>query len=882
MDSNKFLFDNLYSEFGRVNIHQREIDEVILGNLNPKFKLRYYQEQAFQMFETFFEEDHPFKHKPISLLFYMATGSGKTLIMAGLILYLYKKGYSNFLFFVDKTEIIEKTKDNFLNKSSQKYLFNNTIKIDNKVVNINVVNNFEGVNPEDINICFTTIHKLHNDLTTERENLLTLDEFKNKDIVFISDESHHIQTKTKRQKEQQKLSSEPSWENTIERVFNINDNNILLEFTATPGFEKNENVKKKYLSRLIYRYDLKQFVQDKYSKNIDIFRVDDDNIENIMLLSVLINQYRQDIANKHGINLKPVILFKATKEIKDSNENEIIFNTLISNLTADKIKKFKVKYFDDPVLNKVFDFYENEGFSLSNLANKLKINFDKSNCFNVNEKNIDDKRLSNKDKDYLINQQSVLNNLEDEDNNIRVVFAVNKLNEGWDVLNLFDIVRIPSKKSQKSSPKKNKKIKPTKSTISEAQLIGRGARYYPFVLNDDTEKFIRKFDDDADNDLKILEDLFYYSYNEPNYIIELKQALRDEGLSLTEDAVHKELKLKDEFKSTDFYQSGKIYLNERIAGDYAYVDSFKDLNDDIKNYHYELHSGDIELVEALSENDIDVINKSSKLVSLNKIQPHVIRNALSKIDFYKLDNLQKYFDISSIDDLISGENFLRDFSITFHGTKETLEDLSNTDLFNGVYNLLLTIEKEVTRKIVHYKGSIEFKENNIKDIFHDKELMIPKSDMERLDGQEYIIKDCKWYVFNANYGTSEEKACFDFIKSIMGQMENKFKQIYLIRNERHFKIYNFDDGNAFEPDFVLFLKDNHGRIFNYQLFIEPKGDHLLDKDSWKEKFLSNIDAEITDSKLTENEEYRIYGLPFYNVNYESEFKKELFKILDLN
>ena len=56
----------------------------------------------------------------------------------------------------------------------------------------------------------------------------------------------------------------------------------------------------------------------------------------------------------------------------------------------------------------------------------------------------------------------------------------------------------------------------------------------------------------------------------------------------------------------------------------------------------------------------------------------------------------------------------------------------------------------------------------------------------------------------------------------------------------------------------------------------------MDKDSWKEKFLSNIDAEITDSKLTENEEYRIYGLPFYNVNYESEFKKELFKILDLN
>ncbi|MDA0062985.1 DEAD/DEAH box helicase family protein [Brachyspira hyodysenteriae] len=31
-------------------------------------------------------------------MFNMATGSGKTLIMASLILYLYEKGYRNFLF----------------------------------------------------------------------------------------------------------------------------------------------------------------------------------------------------------------------------------------------------------------------------------------------------------------------------------------------------------------------------------------------------------------------------------------------------------------------------------------------------------------------------------------------------------------------------------------------------------------------------------------------------------------------------------------------------------------------------------------------------------------------------------------------------------------
>ena len=52
----------------------------------------------------------------------MATGSGKTLIMAGAIIYLYKQGYRNFLFFVNSTNIINKTRENFLNPLSSKYL----------------------------------------------------------------------------------------------------------------------------------------------------------------------------------------------------------------------------------------------------------------------------------------------------------------------------------------------------------------------------------------------------------------------------------------------------------------------------------------------------------------------------------------------------------------------------------------------------------------------------------------------------------------------------------------------------------------------------------------------------------------------------------------
>lgn len=70
----------------------------------------------------------------------MATGSGKTLVMAALMLDCFKRGYKNFIFFVNSLSILEKTKANFSNPKSAKYLFKN-IMIDFKKVEINIINN---------------------------------------------------------------------------------------------------------------------------------------------------------------------------------------------------------------------------------------------------------------------------------------------------------------------------------------------------------------------------------------------------------------------------------------------------------------------------------------------------------------------------------------------------------------------------------------------------------------------------------------------------------------------------------------------------------------------------------------------------------------------
>jgi len=856
-------FDSIKESLGQDYFTSR-VSEDIIHNLNPKFELRDYQKEALGRFDFYFN-GYQKRQWPAHLLFWMATGSGKTLIMAANILQLYKLGYRNFIFFVNSVNIIEKTRDNFLNPLSEKYLFAPKIKFGDREVFIKEVQNFEGVNPENINIIFKTIQDLHTRLNTPKENSLTEEDFEGKDIVLISDEAHHLQTITKQNKTEIEL--ERSWEYTvINRIFKKNPKNILLEFTATIDLS-NENIRRKYEDKIIFKYDLKQFRLDKYSKEIEVLQADLEPIDRA-LQAVILSQYRRKVAEKYKLHLKPVILFKS-KSIKESKENYESFLKKIKSLTSKDIEEIE-KRSRGTDLEKAFNYFKNENITFDNLIKELQEDFSEEKVMLLDSENIDEEK------------QLKLNSLESKNNEIRTIFAVNMLNEGWDVLNLFDIVRLYDTRDGKWV---RDKYKPGPTTIGEAQLIGRGARYWPFRLNDFDDMYRRKFDDNINHELRIIETLHYHSAHNPRYIKEIKSTLREMGI-LPEKYVQRNLFIKESFKKTEFWKSGVIFINERIQNPRSEIFSLQDAR--IKNnYQYELKTGEIKEEIILDEKEKSVssnVQKTKRKFRFTDFGENTIRTALDKFEFYKFDNLKKYFPhLKSIREFILSNRYLGNVEIEISGPKEKIEKLNPEEKLEIALFVIKEIVEQTKMNMSEYIGTRLFKVKMIRDIFRDKILKID-SDDERAKGMEKInLLEKDWYAQNELYGTSEEKEFINFINNFVDKLKEKYSDIAILRNEKFFQIFDFDEGKPFEPDFIMILKKRNKLISIYQVFIEPKGDQFKDskgrfedsKESWKLKFLLEIENKANVNLRFENKQFKLIGLPFYNKKLEKEFEEAL-------
>jgi type III restriction enzyme len=359
----------------------------------------------------------------------------------------------------------------------------------------------------------------------------------------------------------------------------------------------------------------------------------------------------------------------------------------------------------------------------------------------------------------------------------------------------------------------------------------------------------------------------------------LKTALVETGIYEDDKNLEtKQLFLKPEFKKSDFYKTGYVVFNKKIARDFHYVQSFDDLGVKKQNYRYKLSSGRGRVTRAFDFLESPVSSQElTRDVKLSNIPYHILCFALTQNPFFYFGNLTRYFpNIRSISEFIEDKNYLGGLEITLEGEQKNLMAMTPQDYLGAVTGLLQSIETEIKSVTTEYEGS-DYTYNYISEVFKDKEIRIEK-DSERAKGQEELVADKKWYVYNANYGTSEEKKFVELFARRFEQLQKKFSTIYLIRNERELKIYD-KQGRAFEPDFLLFCKSKNEKNLTWQVFIEPKGTHLIAHDQWKEDFLKNIRKEQKTIKIN-TDEYIITGIPFYHYENENDFAKELEDVLN--
>jgi type III restriction enzyme len=864
-----FLFQQLDAVREFSPIAYKELPEHIPNNLNPAFELRPYQINAFRNFITFYENEDK-RPNPTQVLFHMATGSGKTLIMAGLIMYLYRRGYRNFLFFVNLDNIVKKTKDNFLNKISAKYLFAEEIVIDGEIVKINEVSNFQGVNKDAINICFTTVQSLHSDMWVSKENAPSFDDFADSKTVLMADEAHHLNVDTRkgnRDAEEYKLTL--SWESTVRRVFKTNRNNILLEFTATCDLQ-NPYILSEYENKIVFDYPLRKFREEKYSKQVRAIRADIDRMDRA-LQALLFSQYRLKVFQDNRLSIKPVILFKA-KTIAESKEFENSFYEAIRNLKGSTLERIITA---SPLaeVKRMAEYYAAKGIGFDELAQELREEFGPEHCISVN----DDKEANER--------QILLNSLESIDNPYRAIFEVKKLDEGWDVLNLFDIVRLYETRDAKDG-------KPGSSTIAEAQLIGRGARYCPFVVNEGDEKYKRKYDDDIGNPLRVCEELYYHCQYDSRYIDELNKALIATGIMPeTQTEIH--YTIKEEFKQDDLYKNGIVFMNKRkVKNRKEVIELLPSVRS--KEYYVSVNTGKTAMDTMMTGVHTNTTVKShtypTTIKKIAEINYSTVHSALRRIDVFKFSILHRYFpNLKSLREFVMGESYLGNVKLTIESRDETP---TMETFFEACMIVLTKIGEEISSIKEAYEGTTDFTRKKISEVFQNKSRFItdPHGEGEGISQNAPTIRpkwkinlsERDWFVFNDNFGTSEEKAFVAHFAGYADELKKKYDKVYIVRNERQLVLFSFEGGERFEPDYLLFLcKKNTAGYEQYQIFVEPKGDNRLIEDKWKEDFLLQIeDRGIPRTTFFDDNEYRVCGFPFFNQqNRMSEFNVAVDRIL---
>lgn len=878
---------------------------------NLKYPLRPYQEQAVKAF-IYLYENHGMqtaKH----LLFNMATGTGKTLTMAAIVLYLHEQGYSNFVFLVHQLQIKDQAIKNFTDPSFEKYLFAKSVKFGGKAIKIKEVTRFDDANSDNINFMFCSTSMLYTRLTVPKENSITLADFENNRTVIIADEAHRLNVDTKKNRTKTEDEEVKNWETAVQSALSANPKNMLLEFTATVDLE-NKAIFDKYKDKLITRYDFLQFNKDGYSKNVGFLYNEETHIADqkrlLIVNAVALSEYRKlYFKQEMGEDFSPIVLIKSTK-IAQSVEDRAFFHKVIQSLDLQdfahlqaigKNEQLRLDGQDKhSLIANMFVWIKNnlgtpnDTTGLLAFISEIKLHFAEHHTmiYNSKEKQNADKLLQ----------------LDTPHNTIRAIFSVNALNEGWDVLGLYDIIHFDISANKKVS-------------LQDIQLIGRGARLKPYNLpksykQDDNlfadsdgffefDKYRRKFDHAPNNNGRILETFYYHFVKTGTFLNQLQESLLDEGI-INQGMKKHTIRLKDEFMQSDTYKNGFVLINEQEYRKRTTEDEVqKTFTGTIKASHYKLHARTL----TDKENNKKLVNSRTMAIKLSEafFSRAMLQKALvmAENNFFRFNNLTRHIvDLNSIDDLI--DTYLPMYDIEYHYSDDkNIHSLTaHEKLQLLVSGILPEVRKAIDRYMPVVTGSQIFRPKSLAEIFKQEKniylVAYPTANGETVidergkaqsthsdDDLRYDVQNADWYAYTENYGTSEEKYFVKFIAHHIEALKQQFSnaQIYLIRNELDYYLFSPEDGRRFAPDYLMIINDNDNKQWYYQCLFEPKGSHLIEHDKWKEQILINLDKDSqivlnTDSD-SDYQEIKCLGFKFFNsdsqnrTDFSTDFQQKL-------
>ncbi|BDB03252.1 DEAD/DEAH box helicase family protein [Clostridium botulinum] len=303
----------------------------------------------------------------------LATGTGKSYVIYGIAQIMLGMGVIDKVLVLCPSITIENGLKEKFEELTSNYKLKESIPEDSVVKNPRIINGNNTIKNGDI--CVENIHAIYNSTGSSiRDSLFNNGE----KVLVLNDESHHIFNKVEGRNEESR--SIKKWKEFLQSE--EYDFKYMLGFTGTAYIED------EYFNDVIYRYSLREAVDNNIVKMIDYVSKD----ENISVMEKFQKIYDNHQENKEKYSkIKPLTIL-VTKDVKNAKQLTTKFREFISE-------------------NENIPFEETEEKVLIvTSANEHKLNVSK------------------------------LKDIDNKSNSIEWIISVSMLTEGWDVKNVFQIV----------------------------------------------------------------------------------------------------------------------------------------------------------------------------------------------------------------------------------------------------------------------------------------------------------------------------------------------------------------------------------------------------------------------------------------------------------